>query len=121
MQVWETLYKDMFNLFVSHKTPLPEDIRPGVKAQLISCNDKCTESCTLDEYVHVTGCTESECSEVCSGCFLFDLASKDDNFKLWIYFLLHDCQAYVGLYTAIHDSMWALRMCPLFTAFDRLR
>ena len=55
-----------------------------------------------------------------------DLASKDDTCKFCINFLLHDCQAYVGLYIAIRGGMWTLRMaslkkmCPLFTAFDRL-
>ena len=128
MQVWETIYRHLFDFYVSHETPLPEDLLPGIRARLISCNDRCAENCTLDDYVHVTARTESECSEIYSGfvSFLMDLASKDDTCKFWINFLLHDCQAYVGLYIAIRGGMWALRMaslkemCPLFTAFDRL-
>ena len=34
MQVWETLYRHMFNLYVSH-TPPDEDLLAGVKARLI--------------------------------------------------------------------------------------
>ena len=70
------LYMHMFNLFVSRKTPLPEDLLPGVQARLIRCNDTCAENCTLDEYVHITARTESECSEVYSGfvSFWMDLA-----------------------------------------------
>ena len=117
----------MFNLYVSH-TPLDEDLLAGVKACLISCNDRCAENCALDDYMHVTSSTKSDCSEVFSGfvSFLSDLGSKDDTWKFWINFLLHDCQAYVGLYVAIHSGMWTLRMaslkemCPLLTAFDRL-
>ena len=128
MQVWEALYRHMFNLYVSHDRCLPEDLLSGVKARLISCNDRCAENCTLDDYVHVTARTESECSELysCFVSFLMDLADKDDTCKFWINFLLHDCQAYVGLYIAIRGGMWALRMaslkemCPVFTAFDRL-
>ena len=56
-----------------------------------------------------------------------DLAGKDDTFTFWIYFLLHDCHASVCLYIAIRGGMWVLRMaslkemCPIFTAFDRLK
>ena len=56
MQVWETMmYRHMFNPYVSHDTPLPEDILPGIRARLISGNDRCAENCTLDDYVHVNG------------------------------------------------------------------
>ena len=121
------MYRHMFNLYVSH-TPLDEDLLAGVKARLISCNDRCTENCTLDDYVCATSNTERECSEVYSGfvSFWMDLPSKDDTCKFWINFLLHDCQAYLGLYVAIRGGLWTLRMaslkdmCPLFTAFDRL-
>ena len=58
MQVWETFYRHMFHLYVSHETPLPEDLLPGVKARLLSCNDRCAENCTLDDYVQVTSRTE---------------------------------------------------------------
>ena len=76
----------------------------------------------------MTAHTESECSDIFSGfhSFLMDLASKDDTCKFWINFILHDCQAYVGLYVAMRSGMWALRkaslkeICPLFTAFDRV-
>ena len=113
----------MFNLYVSHDRCLPEDLLSAVKAQLISCNDRCAEDCTLVDYVHVTACTESECSELysCFVSFLMDLAGKDETSKFWINFLLHDCQAYVGLFIGV---MWVLRMaslkeiCPAFTAFD---
>ena len=46
MQVWETLYRHMFNLYGSH-TPLDEDLLAGV-------NDRCAENCTLEDYVRVT-------------------------------------------------------------------
>ena len=80
---------------------------------------------TLDDYMHVTSRTESECSEIYSG-FVSFLASKYDTCRFWINFLLCDCQAYVGLYIAIRCGMWTLKMdslkemCLLFTAFDRL-
>ena len=34
MQVWEALYRHMFNLYVSHDRCLPEDLLSGVKARL---------------------------------------------------------------------------------------
>ena len=127
MQVWEAMYRHMFNLYVSH-TPLDEDLLEGVKARLYSCNDKCAENRSLDYYLHSSNITESECGEVYSGfvSFLTDLRDKDDTWKFWINFLFHDCQAYVGLYISIRGGMWTLRlaslkkMCPVFTAFDRL-
>jgi hypothetical protein len=97
----------MFNLFVSHETPLPEDLQPGVKARLISCNDRCAENCALNDYVDVTGCTERECSEICSGfvSFLMDLASKDDTLKFPYYMIVR--HNYVSLYVVvIGHSEW---------------
>ena len=133
MQVSEVLYRYMFEQYMSHcssdgTAPVTEAVLETIRDRLLQCNQKCEEDSALDEYVHATSATESECAAIYSGfvSFVSDLASRDDTLKFWHGFLFHDCLAYIGLYLTIRGGMWDLRMaslkemCPLFTAFDRL-
>ena len=53
------------------------------------------------------------------------MAVRDDTWRFWRQFVLADCFSYIGLYLAVRDTNWNLRvsslkqMEPLFAAFDR--
>ena len=57
--------------------------------------------------------------------FLNKKASKDENWKFWIQFVLNDCMAFISLYLAVRSNNWNLRiaslkdMAPVFFAFNR--
>lgn len=132
MQVWEALYRHMFEQYESHihsngVAPVSEVLAAGTRERLLHCNKRCMEGKSFDEYVQATVATESECIELYSEfiAFVKEHASTNDTWKFWNDFVFHDCLAYVGLYLAIRGGMWELRMaslkemCPLFTAFDR--
>ena len=56
--------------------------------------------------------------------YLKQKSQADSTWKFWSEFLINDCLAYIGLYTAIRGRNWNLRlaslklMAPLFYAFD---
>ena len=41
--------------------------------------------------------------------FLNKKASKDENWKFWIQFILHDFMAFISLYLAVKSNDWNLR------------
>ena len=117
IQVWEALYQKMLNAYVNKKSlfSLTDCIGELVLKNNISSTEILSQvdSILSDEHVNFQSFITERCQE-------------DDTWKFWAQFVFEDCLAYIGLYLAIRNHKWKLRvaclkqMAPLFSAYGRI-
>lgn len=117
IQVWEALYQQMLNAYVNKKSlfSLTDCIGKLVLKNNISSTEILSQvdSILSDEHVNFQSFITERCQE-------------DDTWKFWAHFVFEDCLAYIGLYLAVRNHKWRLRvaclkqMAPLFSAYDRI-
>ena len=129
LQVWEALYRYMFNLFrASYDDQLSLlNIMSATKANLLECSKTMNESgfeSSLKDFVCRTLPDYSKLYD-CFCEWVGKLGEHNPNWKFWSGFVFCDLQSYLCLYLSMRGGLWNLRLsgikalAPLFTAFDR--
>ena len=117
MQVWQALYQQMLNAYINKNAlfSLTDSISRILTKKELSSTEilKQVDSLLSDDHQNFQS-------------FIKEYCKKDDTWKFWAQFVFEDCLAYIGLYLAVRNHNWKLRvtclkqMAPLFSAYDRI-
>ena len=88
------------------------DIVAAVKANMLECNEKMSESECCDplkEYLEWTREVHSKVHKQFID-WVSTLKEKDPNWIFWANFVFHDMLSYLSLFVSMHSGMWKLRL-----------